>query len=64
VGDNNVACVVQVGRNLSAGVVQEGSGLSAGVVQTKKGSYAIPGRLCALDPANRGYWNRIGVKGY
>ena len=64
VGDNNLGCVVQVGKNLSAGVIQEGNGLSGGVVQTNKGAYAIPGRMCSLDPANRGYWNRIGVKGY
>ena len=64
VGDNNHGCVVQVGKNLSAGVIQEGSGLSGGVVQTNKGAYAIPGQMCSLDPANRGYWNRIGVKGY
>ena len=55
---------MQVGKNLSAGVIQEGSGLSGGVVQTNKGAYAIPGQMCSLDPANRGYWNRIGVKGY
>lgn len=63
-GNNNVACVVQVGKNLSTDVIQQGDGQMRGVVQTKKGTYDIPGELCLLDAASRGYWNRIGVKGY
>ncbi len=62
-GANNVACVVQVGKNLSTNVVQDG-GQNRGVVQTKKGSFDIPARLCAVNPAGKGYWQRIGVKGY
>lgn len=63
-GNNNVACVVQVGKNLSTDVVQQGDGQRRGVVQTKKGTHEFPAELCALDAASRGYWNRIGVKGY
>lgn len=62
-GDNNSACVVQIGKNLSNDVVQTGN-QSQGVIQTKKGSFAIPGELCSLDPGSKGYWQRLGVKGY
>ncbi len=62
-GDNNAACVVQIGKNLSNDVVQTG-GQSQGVIQTKKGSYTIPAQLCSLDPGTRGYWQRLGFKGY
>lgn len=64
VGDNNAACVVQIGKNLSTDVVQQGGNQSSGVVQTKKGTYEIPARLCSADPAGRGYWQRLGFKGY
>lgn len=62
-GDNNTACVVQIGKNLSTDVTQTGN-QSQGVIQTKKGSYNIPGQLCSLDPSSRGYWQRLGFKGY
>ncbi|RYY95758.1 MAG: hypothetical protein EON61_22165 [Alphaproteobacteria bacterium] len=62
-GDNNAACVVQIGKNLSSGVVQTG-GQNQGVIQTKKGSYNIPAQLCSLDPGSKGYWQRLGFKGY
>ena len=62
-GDNNAACVVQIGKNLSTDVNQTGN-QSQGVIQTKKGSYNIPGQLCSLDPGSKGYWQRLGVKGY
>jgi len=44
--------------------VQDGDGQSRGVVQTKKGTYDFPAQLCSIDPTGRGYWQRIGVKGY
>lgn len=62
-GDNNNACVVQIGKNLSTDVTQTGN-QNQGVIQTKKGSYNIPGQLCSLDPSSRGYWQRLGFKGY
>jgi len=62
-GDNNSACVVQIGKNLSNDVVQTGN-QSQGVIQTKKGTYTIPGQLCSLDPGSKGYWQRLGFKGY
>jgi minor curlin subunit len=62
-GDNNAACVVQIGKNLSSDVVQTG-GQNHGVIQTKKGSYNIPAQLCSLDPGSKGYWQRLGFKGY
>jgi hypothetical protein len=62
-GDNNAACVVQIGKNLSTDVSQTGN-QSQGVIQTKKGSYNIPGELCSLDPGSKGYWQRLGFKGY
>ncbi len=63
-GNNNAACVVQIGKNLSTDVVQEGSNQNRGVVQTKKGTYEIPAQLCNLDPGSKGYWQRLGFKGY
>lgn len=62
-GDNNAACVVQIGKGLSTDVTQTGN-QSQGVIQTKKGSYNIPGQLCSLDPGSKGYWQRLGFKGY
>jgi hypothetical protein len=63
-GNNNAACVVQIGKNLSTDVVQEGNYQNRGVVQTKKGTYEIPAHLCSVDPSGRGYWQRLGFKGY
>jgi|JI10StandDraft_1071094.scaffolds.fasta_scaffold26295_8 minor curlin subunit len=63
-GNNNAACIVQIGKNLSTDIVQEGDYQNRGVIQTKKGTYEIPAQLCSLDPGSRGYWQRLGFKGY
>ncbi len=44
-GDDNAACVIQIGRNLDTGLAQTG-GQSTGVLQTRRGTREIPVELC------------------
>jgi hypothetical protein len=55
-GDNNNACLVQVGRNQSATITQTGN-QSVGVLQTPKGVREISANSCELqaEKARIGY---------
>lgn len=51
-GNNNAACLIQIGRNLDGSITQTGDYNNTGVIQTRRGATEIPAELCSARRGN------------